>query len=246
MDDLTTVGGRLGSLIGDGRRISIRAFAKAMQERDPRPPGSTRAMIHRYLKENGPEPPGGFMAAAAVILNVNKIWLAFGEGHPTEADAVLARTAEDTAGKAKRDWRALLQPVQQAFGEGGERLDSGPLRMVILETWHHLWRDGLTWPPVDSEPGEDEGGPAWHTQYRAIGRAFLGGEPTLPTTATYLGVTLSAPFRSLPIHPQDLSDDDFNEYVFAVCTALRRLADAHRRHDSDLTYQTKDEEDNDA
>ena len=97
MTDEQTVGERLGEYIGDGegKAMSIRAFAKAMAQRNPRPSGSTRAMIHRYL--GGAAPPSEFISAAAAILGINPAWLAFGVGQPTAAHAVAESTMTATA-----------------------------------------------------------------------------------------------------------------------------------------------------
>jgi len=82
------VGKRLARYIGDGpgKVKSIRAFAAEMRERDPRPKGSTRAMVHRYL--SGATPPSDFIEAAADVLGLRREWLAFGQGGPTVAEGI--------------------------------------------------------------------------------------------------------------------------------------------------------------
>ena len=101
----TTYAQRLGSLIGDepGRVMSIRAFAEAMRARKPRPPGSTRAMIHRYLKGDGPEPAPEFTRAAADILGVRPAWLAFEDGEVTW-DLQYRRYSADVPDDERRPW----------------------------------------------------------------------------------------------------------------------------------------------
>lgn len=109
----STVAERLGRYIGDGpeARMSIRSFAKAMKKREPRPRGSTRAMIHRYLEAgaDGPLPPSDFIEAAADELGLNPEWLAFGKGEPDEGrEAVAGVSAEREApGDVNRRLRAL-------------------------------------------------------------------------------------------------------------------------------------------
>jgi hypothetical protein len=88
------VGKRLARYLGDGpgKRKSIRAFAEEMKNREPRPPGSSRAMIHRYLA--GTAPPADFIYAAADVLGLRRDWLAFGEGAPTAEEEAVASAAE--------------------------------------------------------------------------------------------------------------------------------------------------------
>ena len=96
MGESPTFAERLGSFIGDepDHRMSIRSFSDAMLKRTPRPRGSTRAMIHRYLKKDGPEPPPEFIRAAADILVTNPEWLAFGKGHRTPEEEAAGAVAD--------------------------------------------------------------------------------------------------------------------------------------------------------
>lgn len=136
MPEQTTVGQRLSQFIGDepDKKMSIRAFAAAMKAREPRPKGSTRAMIHRYLA-GAPEPPADFITAAADVLNLNPEWLAFGRGPASAGHARVdewkrKEAVEEHArflgalGAPKdfhpRHWLPSLLEVQR-------RLDSGPL-----------------------------------------------------------------------------------------------------------------------
>lgn len=120
--------------------MSIRAFAKAMQDREPRPRGSTRAMVHRYL--SGATPPSDFIAAAADVLALNPEWLAFDKGHPTAGHDEVAGIAAEVIEESKRAeagdmhaavLRAMRAPVDYhprywtaSVAEILRRADAGP------------------------------------------------------------------------------------------------------------------------
>jgi hypothetical protein len=120
-----TAGERLRRFLGEGpdARMSVRAFAARMQEREPRPKGSTRAMIHRYL--SGAQPPADFLEAAADQLGLNPEWLAFGRGEPTTTDATVAEEGRRTVGDA----------VWEHFVEGAGFTPPDTLRHVAFLLW---------------------------------------------------------------------------------------------------------------
>lgn len=94
-----SVAERLKRYIGDepGKRMSIRRFSELMQARQPKPRGSTRTMIHLYLRDDSSTPRIEFLEAAAAILDVSPEWLRSGKGQPTPlltAAATATRTAE--------------------------------------------------------------------------------------------------------------------------------------------------------
>lgn len=114
-----TVADRLSEYIGDedGKRMSIRAFAEAMKSREPRPKGSTRAMIHRYLEAGpeGPVPSLDFIEAAADQLGLAPGWLAFGTDEPTRAEEVGAIAQQE----AEAERNALRAEIRQEMAERG-------------------------------------------------------------------------------------------------------------------------------
>ena len=86
---------RLGHALQDwkrgGPRRSISSFHRILAERQV--PGSSYAMIHRYLGGQG-EPSLKFIEAAAEVLEVRPAWLTYGAGAQTAAEAAMAsRTA---------------------------------------------------------------------------------------------------------------------------------------------------------
>jgi hypothetical protein len=148
--DEQTVGDRLKEHIGRGRRMSIRAFAKQMSEKRPRPPGTTRAMIHRYLA--GAEPPAAFIDAAAELLGVNREWLARGRGPRNEADALAASGWTGSMPRTESDlsagWsvpRELGEWVWEGFvkGCGQDFVPARHLRPLAFMLWRRAgWRSG--------------------------------------------------------------------------------------------------------
>ncbi len=70
---------------GAGRSIS--SFHRILAERQV--PGSSYAMVHRYLRGQW-KPSLGFLEAAAEVLGVRKEWLTYGEGPRTAAEAAMA------------------------------------------------------------------------------------------------------------------------------------------------------------
>ena len=113
-----TLADRLRSLIGDdhGRhQMSIRAFWDTMKTRRPRPRGSSRAMIHRYLRGEGPPPPEDFVRAASAVLGVRPSWLAFGDGEATwERQAT--KTASDDRGPFTREEKEASDLFMNVMG----------------------------------------------------------------------------------------------------------------------------------
>lgn len=128
-----TIGYRLRQVIGDdpGCVMSIRQFAGRMAARKPRPPGSTRAMIHRYLANTGkpPTPPSAFLAAAADVLDVRAEWLAFGIGHPTPLHALEEQAARAVIAEAPEH---IMQDIRAGFASEADPREPGWLDQAGL------------------------------------------------------------------------------------------------------------------
>lgn len=212
---------------------SIRKFARELQKFAPDLRGTSRQTLYKYF--NGEAEPGpGVIDATAELLGVRAAWLAAeDDGGMTEEEEQTRLIQEATKARAtetaSEGWKEVIAEVRDEFGEGSERLDAAETRMIILHTWGRLWHDGLVLPPArwgdDREQGQAP---------PAIGRWLAGIEEGLPpsprpTAAAYLGGALRSAFRALPIGPGDLPDDDFHEYVSAICAGLRRVAEAHAR-----------------
>jgi len=108
-----TVGERLALHIGTGKPMSVRSFAAAMRARKPRPRGSTRAMVHRYLKGTT-TPRSDFIAAAAATLGLNAEWLESGTGHETPGSATVAAIA-NVSQPAADEWRRTALQIKRAI-----------------------------------------------------------------------------------------------------------------------------------
>lgn len=185
MPDESTIAGRLGSLIGNDDRhtMTIRTFAQKMKDHKPRPPGSTRAMVHRYLKEDGPEPPPKFLAVAAEKLNVNALWLAFDIGPRTPGDGFEEGVSRAAMGP---DWTddlggALLAAVGTEV--------PWVTRAVVAHHWRKLYRRASYNPATRREPME---------MLRRLMEAVtaplksLESEPRIEDLATYIMAVVPA------------------------------------------------------
>ena len=232
MQNPKSAGKRLELAIKE-RLGSIRKFAKELKASAPDLRGTSRQTLYKYF--NGEAEPGqGVIDAAAELLEVRAAWLAADDdGGMTEEqeqarlmrEAAKARAAETTS----EGWRNVITEVREAFGKGGERLDVAETRMIILHTWGRLWHDGLVFPPGGLGDDREQG-----QSLPAIERLVTAIEEGIPfsprpTATAYLGHALGSAFRTLPIGPEELPDEDFHEYVSAICAGLRRLAEAHAR-----------------
>jgi len=196
VDDLSTVSGRLRSLLGDDERhrMSIRSFAAEMRSLEPRPPGSARTMIHRYLREDGPEPSLAFLTPAARILGVEVAWLAFGDGPRTNEEAI----------RRERVDRSAFASISHE--EGYNRYREGlKVRSAVLAS--------LQGPGIHMHPTRYM--PSWvPAVVEASGR--LGVEPRA------IGEALAALLARLNARPGNL--DDFILAAMPVLLSLERVA----------------------
>jgi hypothetical protein len=85
-----TIGSRLKHAIGAWDGGGISAMQRELQAEGV--PGSSYAMVHKYLRDKS-VPPLAFLTAAADLLGVRVSWLAFGEGRRTEEGQALAAAA---------------------------------------------------------------------------------------------------------------------------------------------------------
>ena len=81
---------RLNQALQDWKRgeagRSVSSFHRILAERQV--PGSSYAMVHRYLRGQW-KPSLGFLEAAAEVLGVRQQWLTYGEGPHTAAEAAM-------------------------------------------------------------------------------------------------------------------------------------------------------------
>lgn len=125
--DEKTAGDRLNQLVGagPGKRMTISGFHRALQRRKPKPRGSTRGMIHRYLK--GAVPPAEFIEAAADILGVSPEWLAFGRGPMTEPEQELGRSSDGMTDEVRQLWGTVPELANLPY-------------VVTVALLDHLWQ----------------------------------------------------------------------------------------------------------
>ena len=223
----STVGKRLSRYIGDGpeARMSVRAFAQAMYARKPKPRGSARAMIHRYLA--GAKPPTDFIAAAADVLQIRPEWLAFGTEDPTGGHAEVSRISSEAIEQAEGspEWKRALQ-----------------LKLGVLEGL------GIPAPDLSPVPADDTVRvmDAWATATNvshiphwvpplAELRRRLGIEPK------EIGRALRGPLDALGIDPTEGVDSSYrtlpwlDDYITAMTPVLLPLASRleEKEEDSD-------------
>ena len=228
-----TIGARLRQAIKQWRSGSIREFQREMKARGA--PRSTYPTINGYLKDET-EPPPSFFTEAAPLLNVRREWLAFGTGQQTEQEEQAQSALEGATPSERRegewDWREDIQVVQQEFGDGSDRLADDPLvRMVVLGTWARLLLQGLV--PRLPQDGVEGEAPLSGIANVLAGYMIAPQDPSerrIPyAVGRFLGRVLRAPFRNLRLRPEDLSDNEFLDYVTLICQGIGRLADAHGR-----------------
>jgi len=82
-----TLGGRLGWAIkrqpNEGKSRGVGLLKTKLEKR--KAPGANYPSISSYLKDDV-DPPLAFIQAAADALGIRKVWLAYGEGAPTEEE----------------------------------------------------------------------------------------------------------------------------------------------------------------
>jgi transcriptional regulator with XRE-family HTH domain len=210
---METFGKRLRAEIG--RWGSIRKFSERLTDAGLSGRGASRAMVHKYLKDEG-TPSLEFIRAAAVLLNVREEYLETGERPRTEAEK---HARQATQIDPDEWWREELRPVQEAFGEGAERLlDKGEVGLILFQTIERL-------SPRTSLP------------FAGIGAVLAGRRPRRmpPEKAAsdavkrMIGRALGQPLEGLGLRLEELQTDEFADYVGLICQGLRRLGYAHLR-----------------
>jgi transcriptional regulator with XRE-family HTH domain len=120
--NVLTPGGRLKKAVEAWPNGGVRTFMRALQAMDPRPRGSSYAMIHRYM--SGEHEPGlDFIKAAAEVLNVRETWLATGDGAMTVAE----------------------QQVEESLRTGGATFETQALK----DAWAAMEAE---WPALEAAP----------------------------------------------------------------------------------------------
>lgn len=190
------------------RPISVRALHKALEKGFPNLRGTSYGGVRHYAEGKVTAPRVELLRAMADVLEVRPDWLAFGEGEMTEA-MERARGSEPEAEPSRDSWWDLIREgVRDGFGEGADWLMGiqpdriGPRALIISRTWRVV-----SFSPVGEAMAPPGMAPGPRQVAEAIGRA------------------LRAPLDALGIDPTGpLPDDEYDEYVMAVCSGLRRLS----------------------
>lgn len=208
-----TVGERLAEYVGDGtgKAMSIRSFAKAMRLRTPRPKGSTRAMVHRYLA--GATPPSDFTEAAAETLGLNPEWLAYEIGHPTKAHAEAAAVSSGTAPQAV-DWQ------RERAGRLMHEILVGLDRAQPDEGDAPFWRSAEFYAPHWVAPlGE--------VRLRLV----LGGSYAEHEAIEHdIAAALKGPLAAFRVDPAQMDRDTLGDYITLMVPVLLAIASEQRKH----------------
>ncbi|MBA3340446.1 MAG: hypothetical protein H0W30_01205 [Gemmatimonadaceae bacterium] len=231
-----TIGERLGMYVGDGpdKTMSIRSFAAEMLKRRPRPKGSTRAMIHRYLA--GATPPSEFTSAAAQVLELNPEWLAFEIGHPTPAHAEAAAVSSGAAPRGA-DWKR----------ESAARL---------LHTIFQFMRVPQSTEDVQWWRSPESLIPHWVAPLGEVRlRLVLGGTYNVrdllgmrdprgdlpgssyidPHIERDIGAALKGPLDVFRVDPNRMEGDTLGDYITAMVPVLLAIEAEQRRQQPDMT-----------
>ena len=213
MPDESTIAGRLRGYIGGTEKhtMSIRRFAEVMWEYEPRPRGSTRAMIHRYLKVDGHEPPLSFLRVAAKVLGIRLEWLINGGGERTQERQDLGRERELGIKRAVLDGLGCPPPAEE---------DHIPFWVhPLLEVYV---RGILPMGPDKLDPStiEDE-----KEKYGAPRMVWISGSHHAEQFET-LGKVLRAPLEALEIDAEDMEKEARDAYIFDMAQTLLGLAAA--------------------
>lgn len=235
MPDQSAIAGRLREYIGDddGHTMSIRAFAKAMENHEPRPAGSTRAMVHRYLKEDGPEPPLAFLRVAATVLEIRPAWLITHSGERTQERQDQGRERELGIKRAVLDGLGCPPPVED---------DHIPFWVhPLLEVWLRgtvpIPLDTLDRSAIDDEKKE----------FGVPKLAWVSGSHHEGQFKT-LGEVLKAPLAAFGFDAEDMEEEARDTYIFDMARALLGLATARSRQRRKSAWKdmTTEEEESDA
>lgn len=231
---------RLNEALEQGPRpMSIRKLGRKMDEEYGDLRGATYGGVRQYVAGKVKSPRIELLRAMANVLEVRADWLAFGKGAMTETAERARRIKEEATGgesKLGDDWSVqhFLRVVQDEFSQGSNRIEEDSVtRMVVLEAWGRLVTRPL-WPRWDVEPEteENEGNRALE-----IGRVLSRTHPfvwvprSVPeddrlhhAIGAIIGRALRAPFRWLPVTPDDLSETELRDHVIRTCQVLHGLA----------------------
>ena len=240
--DTDGYGARLAEALQSGPRpMSVRRLAREMGSKDgpyEHLRGTSYGGIRQYVEGKITKPRVELLRAMADVLEVSPDWLAFNKGPMTEAGKRTRRALEAPA--QEWDWQEAIQVVQEEFGDGDDRIAEDPLvRMVVLGSWARLMSGRLhpRLPPDDFEEIPLSGIAAVLAGYMRIPKD-PAERRTLSSVGRFIGQALRAPFNHLTLRPDDLSDDEFLDYVTSICQGLYRLADAQRRRGADPHHAT--------
>jgi hypothetical protein len=103
----TSIGARLSKAVRAWPGGGITAFQRQLQAEGV--PGSSYAMVHKYLRDKT-VPPISFLNAAAEFLGVRVSWLAFGEGPSTAEEETFTAAAPISP-----EERAMLEGIARWF-----------------------------------------------------------------------------------------------------------------------------------
>jgi hypothetical protein len=206
--------------IRNDKRKFQKALKKQMESSPESRHGTSYPAVLGYFS-GATSPSLAWTEAASHVLRVRTAWLAFDDGEPTEEEQARRAIEERLAlpePEVEAFWKTELRPIQDAFGDGADRLERVEVWLAVLGSVERLTPprgalEGLSWairggpPPVPPPPD----------------REILDGIRAM------VGRALRRPLEALGLRPDQLSDDEFEDYVALICHGIRRLADAHRR-----------------
>ena len=218
--------------------MSLRGLGGKLRKAYPKLRGAREGSLRRYANGTVVNPNNLVLRGVAEVLGVRADWLMFDQGGMTGEPAEPPRVLQHGGPEGERAWGAgdFFRVVRTEFGSN--RVEENPVaRRVLLEAWGRLLEAPL-WPRWHVKATGDDG----ETLRGGIDAATSESPSTIEVPsdvsthnripyaiAVVVGRALGAPFKYMPVEPDDLSDQQLLDYVITACQALHRLADARSR-----------------
>ena len=242
MVDGSTPAGRLKAEIESWG--SKRAFAEAMAETGVR--GSTRTMIHRYLRGD-PEPPPRVLRAAAEVLGVSPEYLIRGEGPRTETERKAALRAVKPARAEKERLtdlvlatKGLTSGTRELFSDAWRRFAAGAPDRELDE--NQVMVLGITLLELLDMPAK-----LWGFNHKLTGRQLndfanaLLHALMLAMPETRAGDSFAQRCGQGALRGEKATDDDVQEEIKDWYAALPRTSDAVTKAITNLSDEQRNE-----
>jgi hypothetical protein len=188
-----------------------------MEKKDLIGYGTSRQMIYRYLKPDGPKPPEEFLRAAAEILDpVRYEWLATGDGE-MEKPRETARVVYSTLSAIASASATVSIPADSPFQPPNGLADAmEPAFSMVAEVME---------PIFDALHVSKGAKPAWVGGVVSVWRELTeSGLDGMGDEYKRISKALRAPIDAFDVKLEEMPDDVLSAYVFGVIPGLLALA----------------------